>query len=148
MKTTLRIGGILADLAARTAAKHCANISCVSSERWSPMAPVAQKAHARLQPTWLETQRVEKRAEGIMTDSTAWPSSSLSSSLRVPQVEAVLSSTVEVSCSRVAAALLSPAPSASGWASGLSPLRRYDQSSCARPAPPTACAREWGGANR
>lgn len=102
MKTTLRTGGSACDRATCAPSYACSRISPAVSERRRPIAPVAQNRHAIAQPTWLETQMVERAARsvaaggvagskvrprpaiGITTVSTAAASSSRSTIRQVP----------------------------------------------------------------
>lgn len=64
--------------------KTCERISCVVSCLMNPILPVAQKSHALLHPTWLDTHRVVRASTapwadclpmlGMTTDSTWRPS--------------------------------------------------------------------------
>mmetsp|Transcript_38680 Transcript_38680/g.125104 ORF Transcript_38680/g.125104 Transcript_38680/m.125104 type:complete len:219 (+) Transcript_38680:677-1333(+) len=164
MKTRFDSGGSASRSARPRAAKTCASTSSVSSERKSPIVPVAQKRQPCRQPTCEETQSVLRarafRARpppassghgGISTVSTSCPSLSRSSSLRVPS---------EVECSRTTGATCdgevwvasdacaaAPSPSApAAAAAGSRPLRRWRQTLLA-PAPPTRETRRSYGSD-
>mmetsp|Transcript_56975 Transcript_56975/g.150120 ORF Transcript_56975/g.150120 Transcript_56975/m.150120 type:complete len:210 (+) Transcript_56975:191-820(+) len=81
MKTTLDTSGSPSSRARRLARYTWASISAEERERTRPIRPVAQKTHARAQPTWLEIQRVVRSRfdsvclfDGIKTASTELPS--------------------------------------------------------------------------
>eukprot|EP00964_Phaeocystis_antarctica_P047412 scaffold27423_cov64-Phaeocystis_antarctica.AAC.7 len=126
MNTTLRSGGML-----------CSRISSDVRERSSPIVPVAQKVQPCRQPTWDDTQSVEKPRCGMMTVSTSSPRGRRSSSLRVPHSEtevASISCAGGEKCAWSAALVFCPSPLPSS--NGSRPSLRTSQTSFARPEPP------------
>src|SRR3990170_3558987 len=69
---------------ARRASHSWEMISASVRLRLKPWRPVAQKLQFSAQPTWVETHNVPRPSSGMKTVSTAVPSSSCSSHLRVP----------------------------------------------------------------
>ena len=55
--------------------------------------PVKQKAHAKAQPTWVDTQSVSRSPSGISTDCTRAPSGSAKTIFSLPSCDGVRRST-------------------------------------------------------
>ena len=64
-------------------------ISAVERLRLKPCRPVEQNWQAIVQPAWVETHSVPRFASGMNTVSTALPSPTSSSHLRVPSAAMV-----------------------------------------------------------
>ena len=137
MNTTLRRGGMPCSLTAALAACNCSRISSVVRELRSPIVPVAQNVQPCRQPTWDDTQSVEKPRCGMITVSTSSPRGRRSSSLRVPHSETEVASSSCAGgekCAWSAALVLRPSPLPSS--NGSRPSLRISQTSFDRPEPP------------
>ena len=77
----------------RAAPITCPTISPAPRLRSSPIVPVKQKAHAKPQPTWVDTQSVSRSPSGISTDCTRAPSGSAKTIFSLPSCDGVRRST-------------------------------------------------------